>query len=98
MRDLKYANIDNPQLQRHILKRFIGCLIHRGGRHFGERVFREITTALLELGENPVVLLFRAFASIKPSVRLFSKRLGGTSYKLPILLTEEQSYTVAFIG
>lgn len=95
MCDLRYANIDNPQLQRRVLKRFIGCLISRGGRYFGERAFREITTVLLELNENPVILLFRAFASIKPSVRLFTKRFGGTSYKLPILLTEEQSYTIA---
>jgi len=87
--------IENPELQRHIMKRFIGCLVRRGNRVRAERMFREIITALFELGENPFILLTQAFQSIKPSVSLFSKRVGGTIYKLPILLTEEQSYTVA---
>jgi len=90
-----HMNIDNPKLQRHIMKRFIGCLVYRGNRTAAERMFREIIDALLPLGENPIILLIRAFQSIKPSVSCFSKRVGGTHYKLPILLTEEQSYTVA---
>jgi len=94
-KSLKYETIENPEIQRRVLKRFIGCLIRRGRRTAAERTFREIITALYQLGENPIILLFRAFQLIKPSVTFFSKRVGGTIYKLPIILTEEQSYTIA---
>lgn len=92
---LKYETIDNPEIQRRVIKRFVGCLIRRGRRSAAERTFKEILTALYKLGENPIILLLKAFQLIKPSVTFFSKRVGGTTYKLPIILTEEQSYTIA---
>jgi small subunit ribosomal protein S7 len=95
MNKYKHTHVTDPELQRRVMRRFVGCLIKRGNRLVAERMFREIITALIDLGENPIVALLKAFQSIKPTVSLFSKRVGGTSYKLPVILTEEQSYTIA---
>jgi len=94
-KDIKFENIENAELQRRCFRRFIGCLIRRGNRLVAERMFREIITRLFESGEHPLVLILTALRNIKPSFSLFSKRVGGTVYKLPVFLTEEQSYTVA---
>jgi len=91
----KFVNIDNMELQRRVLKRFIGGLIKRGNRQEAERMFREISDHLFSLGEHPFISIFTALRNIKPSFTLFSKRVGGTIYKLPVFLSEEQSYTVA---
>lgn len=88
----RFANIDNMELQRRVLKRFIGGLIKRGNRQEAERMFREISDHLFSLGEHPFISIFTALRNIKPSFTLFSKRVGGTIYKLPVFLTEEQLY------
>jgi len=80
----EFANLENTELQRRVLKRFIGGLIKRGNRQEAERMFREISDHLFSLGEHPFITIFTALHNIKPSFSLFSKRVGGTIYKLPV--------------
>jgi len=83
-------------IQRKTVKRFIGCLCRRGNKIRAERIFADITDALRRsIKETPTSVLMLVLSTFRPHCRLFSKKVGGTSYKLPILLTEIQSYSVA---
>jgi len=76
LKDVKFENIENPEIQRRVFRRFIGCLVRRGNRLVAERMFREIITHIFSLGQNPLIVILQALRNIKPSFSLFSKRVG----------------------
>jgi len=93
---MKSKNINKTLILRNTINRFIGCLVRRGNKVRALSFFNDITEALRShLDKNPVLAILDIFDNIKPSVSLYTKKMGGTQYKIPNILTEEQSYAVA---
>jgi len=87
---------DRNDVQTTIIRKFIGCLIKRGNKVRAHNIFmavNDIVSARLE--ENPLVVIYVSLSSIRPLVSLLSKKVGGSTYKLPYLITKEHGLSLA---
>ena len=69
-----------------LLAKFMNCLMQRGKKSIAERV---VYDALEELSrrtneENPIVAFKKALENVKPSVEVKSRRVGGSTYQVPV--------------
>jgi len=46
-------------------------------------------------GQNPLLVTLSALEKIRPLVSLYSKKVGGTSYKIPNIVSPRRSYATA---
>jgi len=94
----KYENyavvLENPDLQSIVIRRFRNTLIRRGNKIRAFKLFSLLISALRSRypDERPFVVLFLALEAVRPTVIIFNKKVGGTTYKLPLLLSFDQSY------
>jgi len=64
----------------------MNCLMQRGKKSIAERV---VYDALEELSrrtseENPITAFKKALENVKPSVEVKSRRVGGSTYQVPV--------------
>jgi small subunit ribosomal protein S7 len=69
-----------------LLAKFMNCLMQRGKKSIAERV---VYDALEELSrrtgeENPIAAFKKALENVKPSVEVKSRRVGGSTYQVPV--------------
>jgi len=90
--------MDYPKIviRRNILTSLCGLLIRRGNKKYAEGVALKTLTFLSQkFKDDPLQVLIIALNKIKPSLNIYTKKRGGTSYKLPLLLGEDQQYKLA---
>lgn len=80
-----------------IAKSFKGCLIKNGNRVLGEKIYDQVLLYLRHRisALNPNLVLYKVLNLIRPSVDIWTKKRGGSSYKLAFLITEERSFKIA---
>jgi len=80
-----------------IVRCFTGCLIKEGNRARGERVYDEMMIYIKNRmpDDNPNDVLYQTLLLIKPSVDLWTKKRGGSSYKLPYLISDSRGFKIA---
>jgi len=94
----KYENyavvLENPELQSIVIRRFRNTLIRRGNKIRAYKLFNLLIGSLRARYPEvrPYVVLFLALEAVRPTVIIFNKKVGGTTYKLPLLLSFDQSY------
>jgi len=69
-----------------LLAKFMNCLMQRGKKSIAERV---VYDALEELSrrtgeDNPIAAFKKALENVKPSVEVKSRRVGGSTYQVPV--------------
>jgi small subunit ribosomal protein S7 len=68
-----------------LVTRFVNKLMLRGKRTVAERVFYGAMAVVAErTGEDPVRTLKKALDNVKPVVETKSRRVGGSTYQIPI--------------
>jgi small subunit ribosomal protein S7 len=75
-----------------LLAKFMNCLMQRGKKSIAERV---VYDALDELArrtgeENPIAAFKKALENVKPSVEVKSRRVGGSTYQVPVEIRGER--------
>jgi small subunit ribosomal protein S7 len=80
-----------------IVKCFKGCLIKKGNRARGVKIFDETMFYIQQRipENNPLEILYETLLLFKPSVNIWTKKRGGSSYKLPFLINEERAFKIA---
>jgi len=90
---IKYPKI---VIRRNLVTALCGLLIRRGNKKYAESVtLKTLVFLCKKFKDDPLQVLIRALNNIKPSLNIYTKKRGGTSYKLPILLDEDQQYKLA---
>ena len=69
-----------------LLAKFMNCMMQRGKKSIAERL---VYDALDELArrtgeENPLNAFKKALENVKPSVEVKSRRVGGSTYQVPV--------------
>lgn len=87
-RDVKFNNL------------LVSLLINRILKNGKKRLARRIVYKAFELVEfrtsqNPILILEKAIRNISPRVQLKAKRVGGSTYQVPTLLTRFRATTIA---
>jgi small subunit ribosomal protein S7 len=94
----KHPPAPDPVYNSVLVSKFINNIMRCGKKNTAQRVFYD-TLALIEKrnkGEEPAIkVLERAIQNTLPAVEVKSKRVGGSTYQVPVEVRPERRYTLA---
>jgi len=68
-----------------LVARFINCLMLQGKKSIAEGIFYSAMDIIKDkTGEEPFSIFNRAMTNIKPTLEVKSRRVGGSTYQVPI--------------
>ncbi len=75
----------DPFFGSPLVTRFINNLMRRGKRSVAERIFYDAMKIIEKrVGEDPTKVFKKALDNVKPHVETKSRRVGGSTYQVPI--------------
>jgi small subunit ribosomal protein S7 len=87
MADAKYGD--------RLVTKFINGLMHKGKKSLAERIFYEALDIVQEkTKDDPVKTFKRAVENVKPVLEVRSRRVGGSTYQIPIDVRPERRTTL----
>lgn len=89
-----------PLRDFHYDSYLISLLINRLLWNGKKRLARRLVVNALELiklrtNQNPLLILEKAIRNISPKVQVRAKRIGGSTYQVPVLLTKFRATNIA---
>ncbi len=92
----KRSLIPDPKFNSELVTRVINAMMQRGKKTVAERI---VYGALADLGEktgkDPLEVLSQAIANMKPRVEVKSRRVGGTTYQVPVEIRSSRQLALA---
>ena len=80
-----------PEYDEFLVKRFINIVMKDGKKNLAERIFNRTLDLISEKVDQPPVEIFKqAIENIKPSVEVKSRRVGGSTYQVPVEVRPER--------
>jgi small subunit ribosomal protein S7 len=77
-------------------KKFVNCLMIGGKKSKAEKILLESLFLIrLSKNKNPISLLLLSLKNVKPVVEVRSVRVYGSSYQVPVPLTENRKISLA---
>jgi small subunit ribosomal protein S7 len=77
--------------------RFINCLMKGGKRSTAERTFYKAMDIIADrTKEDPIQVFEKAVGNVKPMLEVKSRRVGGSTYQVPIEVRPERRTALAF--
>lgn len=91
----RVAPID-PRFNSELVARVIRALMRSGKKTTAERiVYGAIEEIQVKTGKDPLEVLDRAIANMKPKVEVKSRRVGGTTYPVPVEIRPGRQMSLA---
>jgi small subunit ribosomal protein S7 len=96
-REVTRRNIEaDPQYNSRLLARFINCVMRRGKKSTAERiVYGALASVRQKSGEDPLKVFEKAMDNVKPVVEVKSRRVGGSTYQVPVEVRPERRIALA---
>jgi len=86
----------DPVYNSPLVTKFINGLMWDGKRSLSEKIFYN---ALLQIGsrlnEDPLKAFKRAIDNVRPTVEVKSRRVGGSTYQVPVEVPQERRGSLA---
>lgn len=93
---LKREPVPDPVYQNAMVTQFINRLMLRGKKSLAEKiVYGALKTVSEKTGGDPTQTLRKAIENVRPLVEVRSRRVGGTTYQVPIEVQSRRSMTLA---
>jgi len=87
----------DPKYGSTLATRFINCLMKGGKRSTAEKIFYEAMDIVAErTKEDPIQVFEKAINNVKPMLEVKSRRVGGSTYQVPIEVRPERRTALAF--
>lgn len=89
--------LPDPKFKDQLVSRFINCLMHSGKKNVAEKILY----GALELIENreseqsPLEVFRIAVKNVSPAIEVKSRRVGGSTYQVPIEVRSGRSQALA---
>jgi small subunit ribosomal protein S7 len=88
----------DPVYNNKLVSKFINCLMLDGKKSVAQRVFYD---AMGIIGDKikdtePVEVFEKAINNAKPMIEVRSKRVGGSSYQVPMQVSSKRQQSLAF--
>jgi small subunit ribosomal protein S7 len=75
----------DPQYNSTLVTRFINALMLKGKKSVAEDIFYKAMEQIRErTGEDPSAVFNRAISNVKPVLEVKPRRVGGSTYQIPI--------------
>jgi len=88
--------IPDPKFNSELVARVINSMMQRGKKTTAERiVYGAIDELAAKTGKDPLEVLDHAIANMKPKVEVKSRRVGGTTYQVPVEIRPARQLALA---
>ena len=77
--------LPDPLYNSQLVTRFINVVMRDGKKNTAQRILYDALALVEErTGEDPVKIFQRAVDNVKPAVEVKSRRVGGSTYQVPV--------------
>ena len=77
--------LSDPKFGSELLAKFVNILMVDGKKSIAEKiVYSALSTSSERSGEEPLAIFEKALESVRPSVEVKSRRVGGSTYQVPV--------------
>ncbi|NOZ79486.1 MAG: 30S ribosomal protein S7 [Acidobacteria bacterium] len=88
--------LPDPVYNSQLVTRFINSVMRDGKKTTAERIFYGALKLMEErTGDDPLKLFKRAVENVKPHVEVKSRRVGGSTYQVPMEVRTERQLSLA---
>jgi small subunit ribosomal protein S7 len=88
--------LPDPKFGDRVLAKLVNILMLDGKKSTAERaLYAALAIASQRVGEEPVKVLKKALDNIKPMLEVKSRRVGGSTYQVPIEVRPERRMSLA---
>jgi small subunit ribosomal protein S7 len=88
--------LPDPVYNSPLVTKFINGLMWGGKKSTAESIFyRAVSQVGDKLGEEPLKAFKRAIENVRPTVEVKSRRVGGSTYQVPIEVAQERRGSLA---
>jgi len=92
----KRALVPDPKFNSLLVTRFVNCVMRRGKKNTSQRIVYGALDQIREkMQEDPLEVLVRAVDNAKPRVEVRSRRVGGSTYQVPVEISRERQLALA---
>ncbi len=92
----KRVILPDPKYGDLVLAKFVNILMFNGKKSVAEKiVYNTLDTIESKGNADPVELFKKALSNIKPKVEIKSRRMGGSTYQVPIEVRSERKIGLA---
>ena len=88
----------DPKYNSKLVSRFINCMMWDGKKSVSQRVFYDaldiISKKISDAG--PLEVFEAAINNVKPMIEVRSKRVGGSSYQVPMQINSKRQQSLSF--
>jgi small subunit ribosomal protein S7 len=93
---IKKRTQTDPKFGNELVYKFITRMMERGKYSISSKIFYNSLDILKEkLGKEPLEILNKAMDNVKPAVEVKSRRVGGSTYQVPVEIREERRNALA---
>ncbi len=86
----------DPVYQSELVAQVINKVLREGKRTVAETiVYRALGIVAEKVGGDPVVVLNRALDNVRPETEVRSRRVGGATYQVPVVVKSRRSSSLA---
>ena len=95
-RAVQRSVLPDPFHQEMLITKFINGLMINGKKSVAERIFYGALASIeKKTNEQPLKIFKKAMSNIKPAVEVKSRRIGGTSYQIPVEVKSSRRQSLA---
>ena len=92
----KRAILPDPKYGNEILAKFINMIMRSGKKSVAEKIVYGALDEIKQKGaDSPVDVFSTALENVRPVVEVKSRRVGGSTYQIPIEVRQSRSMTLA---
>lgn len=86
-----------PENSNPLQEKFINYLMKDGKKNTARKIFKDMLAILIEKGnKEPGKVFEKAIESVKPTLEIKAKRIGGAVYQIPIEVKPGRQLMLAF--
>ena len=87
----------DPRFHSEVISKFINSIMYDGKRSTAEKILYESLDLIDQKvkGETPIDIFKKALENVAPVVEVKSKRVGGTTYQVPLEVSQNRRIALA---
>ena len=85
-----------PEGSNPLQEKFINYLMKGGKKNVARRIFKETMQVISEKDKAPEKVFEKAIETVRPTLEVRAKRIGGAVYQIPVEVRPERQTMLAF--
>lgn len=94
----KRIALPDPKYQDRLVAEFINCMMRDGKKSIAEAIMYDTLNIIEERtgGEEAIRVFRQAVENVRPAVEVRSRRVGGSTYQVPVEVRQERRNALGF--